>query len=165
MIKPAPAPEPITKVSPPFISEPVKETPVAKLPLEQPRAESRPIWLYAGGGLVLVLLLWLAWPHHSVPAAAKQAAATQAGPQTSVPQHSAPAPAAAPVSGEQIWRVIVYAYRRQEDAQAMASSINQRHPGLDAKVFSPHGHSVSYLVTVGSPMTREEAARYRFASH
>jgi cell division protein FtsN len=160
------------------VSEPVQENFAGGLQLDQSRDESRPIWLYAGGGLALVLLVfWLAWPRHSGPPAAQQVAATQPSPQTSIPQQSAPVPAnpkiagfsdaktsseaTAPISGDQIWRVVVYDYHRREDAQAMASSINQRHPGLDAKVFSPRGRSVSYLVTVGSPMTRGEAARYR----
>jgi hypothetical protein len=146
--------------------------------------EIRPIWIYAGGLVLLSLVLWLAWPRHRGATSAGQAAATlpsqQPVHQTSAAKQLAPAPVSRKISrvsvsdtssgatigepttsGEQIWRVIAYAYHGREGAEEMASSINKRHPELAAAVFSPHGHAVVYLVTVGSPMTREEAARYR----
>ena len=60
-----------------------------------------------------------------------------------------------------VWRVILYTYARQEDAEKMAQSVNAKHAGLNAEVFSPSGHGGPYLVTAGGRMTREDAVRLR----
>ena len=55
----------------------------------------------------------------------------------------------------------MFTYMREADAERKAQSLNERHPNLDAKVFSPNGQGSPYLVTVGGQMTREEAAHLR----
>lgn len=64
-------------------------------------------------------------------------------------------------SGGAVWRVVVYTFNRQEDAEKRVRTLNSKHPHLEAQVFSPSGHSNPYLVTVGGRMTREDAARFR----
>jgi hypothetical protein len=61
-----------------------------------------------------------------------------------------------------IWRVVLYTYNREGDAQKMAQSINQKHAGLGAEVFSPKGAGSSpFLVVIGGQMNRDEAAKLR----
>jgi hypothetical protein len=60
-----------------------------------------------------------------------------------------------------VWRVIVFTFAHESDAEKKAHSVNERHPNLDAKVFSPAGRGTAYLVTVGGKMTREQAAQLR----
>ena len=70
----------------------------------------------------------------------------------------------APVTGTgengAVWRLVLYTYGSEAAAQKMAESINQKHPGLSAEVFSPKG-SGPYLVVAGGRMTRDAAARLR----
>ena len=67
---------------------------------------------------------------------------------------------AAPVSGRQIWRVVAYTYNNEEKAQHKVSSIEEHHLGFKPEVFTPTGHA-PYLVTVGGPMSRDEAVALR----
>jgi hypothetical protein len=58
------------------------------------------------------------------------------------------------------WHVVAYTYYRQDQAQHKADQIQQRDPSLHAQVFSPTGRA-PYLVTLGGPMTRADAAAFR----
>lgn len=60
-----------------------------------------------------------------------------------------------------VWRVIVYTFNREADAEKKVKSLNAKHPHLEAQVFTPTANSGPYLVTVGGKMTRENAARFR----
>jgi hypothetical protein len=82
---------------------------------------------------------------------------------------SAPAPAktpgaiktdAASLSGP-VWRVVVYTFNHEEDADKKVRALNSRHPHLEAQVFTPNGQSGPYLITVGGRMTREDATHFR----
>jgi hypothetical protein len=98
----------------------------------------------------------------SAPVAATSAAATEAGSQ--------PAPSARVVTGSTaastgknvagdgrgLWRVVAFTYNREEQAQQKVAEIAQRHPDLSPTVFTPSGHA-PFLVTLGGPMSREEA--------
>lgn len=64
-------------------------------------------------------------------------------------------------SGPALWRVVVYTFNRQEDAEKKAHTLNAKHPHLQAQVFSPNGHAGPYLVTIGGRMSREDAAKLR----
>ncbi len=78
------------------------------------------------------------------------------------PRESAlPAKDALHTGNRPVWRVILYTYARQEDAEKMAQSVNAKHAGLNAEVFTPSGHGGPYLVTAGGQMTREDAVRLR----
>ena len=62
--------------------------------------------------------------------------------------------------GRSIWRLVMFTYNRQQDAEKKAQFINGSHADLHAEVFSP-GESKRYLVVAGGHMTREEATRER----
>jgi eukaryotic-like serine/threonine-protein kinase len=54
------------------------------------------------------------------------------------------------------WRVVAYTFNREDQAKQKADSLAKRDPSLNPQVFSPSGHA-PYLVTLGGPMTREQA--------
>jgi eukaryotic-like serine/threonine-protein kinase len=60
-----------------------------------------------------------------------------------------------------VWRVVVYTYDNSVGAQKSASSINNKHPDLNAHVFSPNGNTGPYLVVVGGEMNRDDALALR----
>jgi Protein kinase domain/SPOR domain len=60
-----------------------------------------------------------------------------------------------------IWRVILYTYARQEDAQHRAEILNEKHPELTCGVFAPNGDTGPYLVIAGGSMSRDEALQVR----
>ncbi|AXC13206.1 Serine/threonine kinase [Acidisarcina polymorpha] len=54
------------------------------------------------------------------------------------------------------WRVVAYTYNRESQARKKVERIDRRHASLKPDVFSPTGHA-PFLVTLGGPMTREQA--------
>ena len=74
-----------------------------------------------------------------------------------VPAAHAKAPAEAPQAG---WRVIVYTYDRQADAQHKADSLAQKYPQLQPGIFSLHGRS-PWMVTLGGVMSKDQASAFR----
>jgi hypothetical protein len=64
-------------------------------------------------------------------------------------------PTSAPKQPLSSWRVIAYAYARQQDAEKKAQSIDARFAGIHAEVFRV---GPSYLISLGAHLTREEAA-------
>lgn len=153
------------------------------------RAEgsSLKLWLYAvaAGLLVLLLVLWASKPRNRqyVPVQAKAVPTpvTPPDPAPATPKSAwetktlapptqlAPAttrPAAkieerTPTVNGPVWRVVVFTFTREADAQKRAQLVNEKHPRLDAKVFAPEGPGSAYLVTVGGTMTREQAQQLR----
>jgi serine/threonine protein kinase len=143
-------------------------------------------WIYAAATLVLVaLLLWAARPKHkatvvgpSPPPQTAPVGQTRSWPTktvapdttTAVSRPNRPPEArtaevrkttVASAQNPAIWRVVLYTFSREEDAQKRAQTINQKHPGLGARTFSPSGKNRLYLVVAGGPTTRDEAARLR----
>jgi len=144
-------------------------------------------WIYAAATLVLVaLLLWAARPKHKAavvgPSPPPQTATAGQTPSswptktlapdtaTAVSRHNRPPETGtaearkttvASPQNPAIWRVVLYTFSREEDAQKRARAISQKHPGLGARTFSPSGKNQLYLVVAGGPMTRDEAARLR----
>ena len=114
-------------------------------------ARSPRIWIATG---VALLLIFMVAHIHSGPAADPQ-------PQfAAVATHAKPAPPA-PATGTQPdkqpgWRVIVYTYTKEAQAFAKATAIQARHPDLQAQVFT-HNRHAPFLVSLGGPMSREEA--------
>jgi len=137
-------------------------------PVELAPQQRKGLWIAAAiGALFLAFLLW----HFLSPSATTQSAvATQ--PITTLaaiqPDNSAPAaetpaaptPAASSTGMRDQWRVVAYTYNHQDQAQKKAATIAKRHPSLNPEVFTPNGHA-PYLVTVGGPMTRDEANAFK----
>jgi hypothetical protein len=92
--------------------------------------------------------------------------ASAARPGTSIaPAPSAPPPAASTANSSEfvkgpVWRVVLYTYATQADADNKAQSVNAKYPSLGAETFSPGGGS-PFLVVAGGRMNRDEAARLR----
>jgi len=171
-----PPPEPLSPALPPT---PVFETAQPRTPvtvLSHGVTQNPKLWIYAAIGVfVLCIVIWLARPKHrpqpAVPVVQSAAPAKPANawPTRTIPPETAaaakphPAPARSePASGNgAVWRVVVYTYSRPADAQKMARSLNEKHAGLNAEVFTPEGDAKAYLVVVGGRMARDQAARLR----
>lgn len=63
-------------------------------------------------------------------------------------------------TGKTQWRVVAYTYNHEAQAQQKADAIRKQHPSLNPEVFSPNGRA-PYLVTVGGPMSREDAESFK----
>jgi eukaryotic-like serine/threonine-protein kinase len=186
----APPPPPRPPVAPRPAPAPIPEPRTLQFEdLEEPEEKKKPVLLYVGlAFVVLALLGWLLFRPHSAPAPATSAnapavsapaPAPQASPATvpttpTKPLATKPGPYRSGVKGSPVvttavgvssdgrslWRVVAYTYHGESKAQNMASEIKSRHPDLDAEVFSP-GKTGSYLVTIGGPMSRDDADKMR----
>lgn len=145
-----------------------------------PKRSGVPVWAYGAGIVIVVLaLVLLLRPKHPAskvaqfaPSAVLPSAQQKVIPPASestenkaaVTHRAKPSPATA-ASGTaakgNVWRVIVYTYNARSDAEQRAQAINNRHPNLQAEVFSPDGNAAPYLVVVGGSMTRDQAKRFR----
>ncbi len=86
--------------------------------------------------------------------------ALSSAPDAAKPAAHAPAfRAESPTVNGNVWRVILYTYTHQADAERRAKAINARH-SMHVDVFSPSGGS-PYLVAVAGRMSRDEAAQAR----
>lgn len=176
--KPTPIPLPVEEVKPSLFTE------------ESPKRRSTP-WIVGGFVVLLVIMgLTLRAMLHSheqpanspVPASqstqspppapvatpptatVSPSVAPPARPQPSKPKLSAAA-AVVPKQTEGAktgaWRVVAFTYNRQEQAEHKAGTINEKHPDLQAGVFSPKGNGAPYLVTLGSATDRDTAFELR----
>jgi eukaryotic-like serine/threonine-protein kinase len=137
--------------------------------------------LWIAGAVVLVLLLFLFWrlmrsePSNGANAAAQPVttlATAQPADNPSAATPAAPTVAAkptaagnatnnvAPFGGRTQWRVVAYTFNHEEQAKQKADSLSKRDPSLNPEVFTPNGRA-PYLVTVGGPMTREQADAFK----
>ena len=108
---------------------------------------------------VAILLLFIIAHIHSGPAAQVQPpVAAVTTPAVALAPHAEPAslPVAAQPDKQPGWRVIVYTYSKEAQAFAKAAAIQARHPDLQAQVFA-HNRHAPFLVSLGGPMSREEA--------
>ena len=145
----------------------------------------KPFLLYGALAVVVLAILgWLFWP--KAAEAPGNGTASQTAPQSAAPAPPTPAPAppvAAPAKPAKakpapvvrptapaaaaapkertIWRVVVYTYRSQKMAADKASQISEKYPDLSAAVFSPPGHSDTYLVVLGGAMDRQQSFEMR----
>jgi hypothetical protein len=149
-----------------------------------PPANRFPRWIPVGALGVVVLILGLHFrsgpgvPEQSPPApmvAAPLPKASPAGEGASTPGSKVSKPVSQPVSklvskpphaaskrspaGEGMWRVIAFTFRTHAAAVKKVAQINQRHPRLQATVFSPKERQGYYLVALGGRMSHEEALR------
>ena len=174
------APIPLSPPDAPFAGM----TPLARASEGVRGGRTNPVWIYAAAAvLVIVVVMLLARPKHNATTAPVQTAstamATKPAPsawpsQTLRPDDakavtrsqprktgSVPTPSASSSQANgAVWRVILYTYAREADAQQKAKWVNEHYPGLTAETFSPKGGS-PYLVVAGGHMTRDEAQRLR----
>ncbi|WP_169746907.1 SPOR domain-containing protein [Edaphobacter aggregans] len=167
----APTPQPIAPAHAPDVRHRIVR------PVEPAPRHTRLFWIAGAVGVVLLLLFWRMM--HSESANGAKAAAhpittlgpakTGEGPTTppDIPTPAAKPTAAvaaatvhAPVTGRTQWRVVAYTFNRESQAQQRAESLAKRNPSLAPEVFTPNGHA-PYLVTVGGPMTREQAEAFK----
>jgi hypothetical protein len=136
------------------------------------------VWVACAVGVVLLLLLFWRMMRSEPSSGANAAAApiTTLGPVKTGESPATPAPAAptsaakptadvnsagnAALGGRTQWRVVAYTYSREDQAQKKASSLAKHDPSLSPQVFTPNGRA-PYLVTVGGPMTREQAEAFK----
>jgi serine/threonine protein kinase len=96
-----------------------------------------------------------AWPTKTLSPDAKES-------RTTAPSTGRNQPPVSPQAGERtIWRVILYTYNRQQDAEDKAHELMAKRPDLQTQVFSPSSFGGPYLVTAGGKMNRDEAATVR----
>lgn len=167
---------------PPGVEKPL---PLATEDYEPVATRRKPLALYGAlAAVVLAILAWLFWPKPAQaptnppnpPTAAQPATPPPAAAPTPATPVAKPAPAkkpAKPAPGDRqtasatapkertIWRVVVYTYRSQKLAEEKASQISGKYPDLSATVFSPPGHSDTYLVIVGGAMDRQHSFEMR----
>ena len=133
------------------------------------RAPNRfPKWVLVGAAGVVLLILGLNLFRGPEPPA-EPAAATSSAPIVVAPPVRPASPAPEPIQsepaskpaqgGKAVWRVIAFTYRTHDAAARKADQVNQRHPDLEATVFSPKEKKGYYLVALGGPMRREDAVR------
>src|SRR5579875_2089993 len=157
--------------------------PVVSRPAHKVQAPNlRAWWIYAAAGIVVVLgLIWLLRPRHAPITPASQVAVQNPAPaqgsawesKTITPEDAKPVSHPQPTTAKPVpaahssdvlkgpvWRVVLYTYARQADADNKARSVNTKYPGLGAEAFSPSGGS-PYLVVIGGQMSRDDAARLR----
>jgi hypothetical protein len=89
----------------------------------------------------------------SSPNASTSAPATTANASGATPH---PAPSISAAGTHEVWRVVAFTYKHQQQAQKKADAVAQKHPGWRPEVFTPNGHA-PYLVTVGGAMSKQEA--------
>jgi hypothetical protein len=185
-----PAPVPQARVSLPVRDEPVAESPQVARPQAVSRktaSPTRPLygaprtaptfrfprWIFVGAAAFLLLIFALNRPRHADVAAERRVAPgpATAGAPAPVPAPSAPAGVAPnsvppPASRErrEAWRVIAFTFRTRSAAEQKVEQLNRYHPGLHANVFSPGGQRGAYLVSLGGPMTYEDALRVQRAA-
>jgi eukaryotic-like serine/threonine-protein kinase len=186
-LTPAGAATPTSATSPAAVAAAIAEPILpAKAPdvrhrIERPvEADPRRTRLRIAGAVVLVLLLFFFWRmmrserSGGADAASKPittlaapgpgegpAAATAPVPTTAGKPTGAVGPTGrAPTAGRTQWRVVAYTFNRESQAQQKADSLKKRNPSLAPEVFTPNG-GAPYLVTVGGPMTREQAEAFK----
>ena len=130
-----------------------------------------PKWILAGAAGVVLLILGLnlrRTPEAPVqPAPARGSAPIVAAPPVpragrapeTISQPASKTAARSIQAGKGMWRVIAFTYRTHNAAARKADQVNQRHPDLEATVFSPKEKKGYYLIALGGRMPRADAVR------
>lgn len=130
--------------------------------LTPPPPNRFPKWIFVGAAGVVLLILGLNLrraaevPLQPAPAPIVAPPVPKASPAAKKISKPASRPTQA---GKGMWRVIAFTYRTRDAAARKADQVNQRHPDLEATVFSPKEKKGYYLIALGGPMTRPDAVR------
>ncbi|MCU1235811.1 MAG: Sporulation domain protein [Candidatus Solibacter sp.] len=170
--KQQPAPPPVAPLPQPTLKPAERgPAPVVPLPPPKPRLVDEPKvpyhfpkWIIIGAAALLLVIFALNVRRPSEPV-------TRATTTVPVPVRALnPEPVAPPVASppavskpspiprKEMWRVIAFTYRTHDAAAKKARQINQHHPELHATVFTSRSKK-DFLVSLGGPMTREDAVR------
>ena len=135
--------------------------------------ERKRLWLSCAGALIILPIGWYSLHSKSTPDPAHQittlADVGQPATLPADPTSAASTPAlkpsaaiAAPATATPAtqWRVVAFTYNRQDQAQHKADQLAEKHKSLHPEVFSPNGRA-PYLVTVGGPMSRDQAMAFK----
>lgn len=95
----------------------------------------------------------------AAPVSSETANPSAAAAGTATAPTSAPAPSAAATAAGG-WRVVVYTYHRQDQAEHKVATLARRFSQLQPGVYPTRG-GATYLVTLGGSMSRAEAFRLR----
>jgi eukaryotic-like serine/threonine-protein kinase len=169
---PAPRPIPTTATPEPDLTRPA---PNLRNRLRVPQSTGSlgnpspsPTVIFGALGAVVLLLLLVLWhfTHRHpaaqagapAPTATPHALSTPVAPGSPLPSQAATRQPVPPASADRQhrWRVVAFTYNHEDQARAKAQSLQGEHGDLPIQVFSPNGRA-PYLVTVGGPMTREDA--------
>jgi len=161
-----PPPPPVLKP----VERPLSTAPGVTLPPPKPRVVDEPKvpyhfpkWIIAATGALLLAIVAFNLRRPSEPV-------TRATTTVPVPVRALnPEPVAPPVAPppdtkpsplprKEMWRVIAFTYHSFDAASKKARQINQHHPDLHATVFTSRSKK-EFLVSLGGPMTRENAVR------
>jgi len=173
------APAPTERAAPKIVlPKPSSRPDRIEVPVEHDLTRQR-LWVVVSCVAVLLVMI-LGWKSmHKSPqaSAASQPITTLAdvnqpkGTASTAPTTAAAVPVAAPAAAAsdsrpvatvdrgRPWRLVVYTYNHQDQAQHKADQLAQRNAELRPEVFSPTGRA-PYLVTLGGAMTREDAASF-----
>ncbi|HEY6376074.1 MAG TPA: SPOR domain-containing protein [Edaphobacter sp.] len=174
--------KPIQQPAPPTQAADVRHRIVR--PVEPAPLQRKGLWIAAAiGAILLALILWhFLSPNPTTQSSTEQPITTLAATQPADPAAAPTTPSSRPTLGTKVnsqdvssatprlaepttnahnqWRVVAYTYNHEDQARKKVATIAKRHPTLNPEVFTPNGHA-PYLVTVGGPMTREEANAFK----
>lgn len=119
-----------------------------------------PVWarnprIWVAAAVASLLIFMIAHIHSSPTADAAPQMAAVTTPAVAVAPHAERA-TPTQTNKQPGWRVIVYTYTKEAQAFAKAAAIQANHPDLQAQVFA-HNRHAPFLVSLGGPMSREEA--------
>jgi eukaryotic-like serine/threonine-protein kinase len=179
---PIPAPVASQPIAPSTTApEPTRPVPLVRDRIVRPvePEPTRRLGLWIACAIVALLLLFIGWHFlHAAPAATSKD--TQPIPTLATTGHEdvTPTPPPAPAAAATVpsaapepssdsrhqWRVVAYTYNHQDQAKQKADFIARQHPDLNPEVFTPTGHA-PFLVTVGGPMSRNQANAFKKKAH
>lgn len=162
------SPAAVAAAIPPAIRPPVGTKGLMGLTLDFTPQRKR-LLLASAAALIVSLVAWYGFHSTSVTDPAHQITtlADVEQPATVSAASTAPAPKptgaiAAPIvtTPTTQWRVVAFTYNRQDQAQHKADQLAEKHKSLNPEVFTPNGRA-PYLVTIGGPMSRDEAIAFK----
>lgn len=161
-----------SKPSPTLESTPRIVAPISSVDEDPPRRVLP--WTTIAAAVILAIFIGWHFLHKSpapipnlatMPSGTTQSSSTVAAATNPTPSNAttsaAPTASVAPADGPRTqWRVVAYTYNHQSQAQDKVAQILSKHATLNPEVFAPKGHA-PYLVTVGGPMSHDEAMAFR----